>query len=184
MTEHDGPPMDPSTDEADEQQLRLARDQGAAFGRALEHMITEVADDGGEQPVGDYLVGYAVEKAEGMYEWTREGVEWRDPGDANLHVEISVRDRGDGRLVPGVGVTVTLVAPDGEEVGTHDHPLLWHPMIYHYGRNWKLPADGGYTMRVRIEPPRFMRHDEVNGKRFLEPVETEFSGVKVKRGRD
>jgi len=57
-------------------------------------------------------------------------------------------------------------------------------MIYHYGRNWILPADGDYTMRVKIEPPTFMRHDEVSGRRFLEAVEVEFSGVQVKRGQD
>jgi hypothetical protein len=57
-------------------------------------------------------------------------------------------------------------------------------MIYHYGRNWALPADGDYTLRVHIEPPRFMRHDEVNGKRFQELVEVEFSDVHIERGKD
>jgi uncharacterized protein involved in high-affinity Fe2+ transport len=57
-------------------------------------------------------------------------------------------------------------------------------MIYHYGRNWALPADGDYTLRVHIEPPQFMRHDEVNGKRFQEPVEVEFSDVHIERGTD
>lgn len=178
------PPMDPNTDEATERQLALARAQGDAYASALEHMTSVVADDGGQQRAGEYWIGYAVEAAEGMYEWTDDGPVWRDPGQSNLHVEIAVRDGGDGRFVPGARVFVTLVAPDASEVGTHEHPLLWHPMIYHYGRNWQLPVDGSYTMRVRVEPPTFMRHDRVNGKRFMEPVEVEFTGVKVRRGQD
>lgn len=80
-------------------------------------------------------------------------------------------------------VTVTLLDPDGKEVGTHEQPLLWHPMIYHYGRNWQVPADGAYTLRAHIEPPTFMRHDEVNGQRFLEAVDVEFNNVKMERGK-
>ena len=57
-------------------------------------------------------------------------------------------------------------------------------MIYHYGRNWIVPSDGGYTLRVRVEPPTFMRHDEVNGKRFIEPVEVEFTGVRIETGKE
>lgn len=55
--------------------------------------------------------------------------------------------------------------------------------LFHYGRNWVVPGDGEYTLRARIEPPDFMRHDEVNGKRFTQVVEAEFAGVKVKTGK-
>lgn len=178
------PPMDPDTSEATAEQLDLAREQGDAYGRALQHMTTRVAHDGGEQEAGPYRIGYAVEEAEGMFEWTDDGLVWRDPGEANAHIEVSVRDASDGRFVPGVGVTATLIDPDGNEAGTHEQPLLWHPMLYHYGRNWTLPSDGRYTLRIRVDPPTFMRHDEVNGRRFTEPVETEFTGVRVELGRD
>ena len=50
------------------------------------------------------------------------------------------------------------------------------PKTYHYGRNWKVPGDGEYTLRVHIEPPTFMRHDELNGRRFEEPVDVELKG--------
>jgi uncharacterized protein involved in high-affinity Fe2+ transport len=56
-------------------------------------------------------------------------------------------------------------------------------MLYHYGRNWKVPTDGEYTLKVHIDPPTFMRHDEINGCRFTKPVDTEFTGVKVERGQ-
>lgn len=176
------PPMDPDTSEADARQLDLARAQGDAYGKALHHMTTKVAHDGGEQASGNYLIGYAIEDAEGMYAWSDGELQWQKPGADNLHVEVAVRDGADGRFLPSVRVTVTLVDPDGAEVGTHEQPLLWHPMIYHYGRNWHVPTDGEYTMRVRVEPPTFMRHDEVNGRRFTEPAEVEFTGVKVARG--
>ncbi len=178
------PPMDPNTDEADAKQLDLARQQGESYRRALEHMANDVAHDGGMQEAGEYLIGYAVEEAEGMYEWEDGELVWRDPDGENLHVEIAVCDGADGRFVPGVKVTGTLVDPDGKEVGSHEHPLLWHPMLYHYGRNWTVPADGTYTLRVRVEPPTFMRHDEVNGRRFEEVVETTFDNVQVQRGSD
>lgn len=178
-----GPPMDPNTSEATAEQLDLARAQGQAYGRALNYMTGTVAHDGGEQRAGDYLVGYAVEAAEGMYEWVDGELAWRDPGDANVHVEVAVRDAGDGRFVPGVRVLATLIAPDGHDVGTHEQQLLWHPMIYHYGRNWTVPADGEYTLRVHLDPPTFMRHDEVNGRRFMVPVDVEFHGVEIERGQ-
>jgi len=57
-------------------------------------------------------------------------------------------------------------------------------MIYHYGRNWKVPVDGEYTLKVHIDPPTFHRHDEINGCRYTKAVDTEFTGVKVERGQD
>jgi hypothetical protein len=90
--------MDPDTDEATQRQLHFARAQGDAYGDALEHMTTAIADDGGQQRAGDYWIGYAVEEAEGMYEWRADELVWTEPGETNLHVEITVRDAGDGRF--------------------------------------------------------------------------------------
>jgi hypothetical protein len=185
MSEQDRmPPMEPNTDEASPEQLEAAREQGRAYGRALELMTTQIADDGGERRAGEFLVGYAVEQAEGMYEWRDGELVWREPEDENLHVEVSVRDAADGRFVPGVRVEATLIDADGTELGPYEQPLLWHPMLYHYGRNWTVPHGGDYSLRVRVEPPRFSRHDDVNGCRFVEPVEVEFADVHVNPGRD
>lgn len=176
------PPMDPTSDEASAEQLDLARAQGDAYGAAVRLMTGSVADDGSEQRVGEYLIGYAVERAEGMYEAGTEGLEWRPPGDANLHVEVTVRDGSDGRFVPGVRVLVTLTDPSGIDLGTEELPMVWHPMLLHYGRNWTVPADGVYAMKVRVEPPAFPRHDRVNGRRFTQPAECTFSAVRLNRG--
>ena len=176
------PPMQPS-DEASTEELRLAREQGEAYRKALMYMIQEEAGDGAEQPAGDYLVGYAVEAAEGMYELRDGRLEWQSPQTENLHLEISVRDRSDGRFVPGLTVDATLIEAEGQVIGTHRQPFLWHPWLYHYGRNWEVPGDGSYWLRVRIEPPEFPRHDKINGRRYAEPVEVEFENVRVETGR-
>ncbi|NIP77668.1 MAG: hypothetical protein GWM90_00075, partial [Gemmatimonadetes bacterium] len=164
--------MEPS-DEATEEQLDRARDQGGAYLGALRHMAGDVADGGGEKAAGDYVVAFAHEEAEGMYRRQGDRLVWQEP-DGNIHLEISVRDAADNRFVPGLDVQLTLLDADGEEVGTRDMPFLWHPWLHHYGRNWTIPGDGTYTLRVRIEPPAFMRHDETNGRRYADPVQVEF----------
>lgn len=185
MNTSEQPPMDPNTSEATQKQLDLAKEQGEAYGRALKFMTGTVANDGGQQEAGEYLIGYAVEEAEGMYEWMGAGnLHWHAPEDENLHVEVVVCDASDGRFIPVVKAFATLIDPDGNDLGTHEQPLMWHPMMYHYGRNWTVPKDGTYTLKIRVEPPTIHRHDEVNGKRFTEPVEVEFTNVKVKRGQD
>jgi hypothetical protein len=176
--------MDPGSSEADERQLRLAVEQGDAYRKALDHMAQDVAKDGGTQQVGDYLIGYAIEDAEGMYHLQDGELVWHNPGDTNAHVEVVVCDAADGRFVPGLNVTVTLVTPGGQELGPYPQELVWHPMLYHYARNWDLPEDGGYTLRVHVDPPTFMRHDEINGRRFTEPVDVEFTGVRIERGAE
>jgi hypothetical protein len=183
-TAHANPPMDPGSSEADERQLQLAVEQGAAYRKALDHMAHDVAKDGGAQQVGDYLIGYAIEDAEGMYHLQDGELVWHNPGDTNAHVEVVVCDAADGRFVPGLDVTATLVTPSGQELGPYPQELVWHPMLYHYARNWNVPEDGGYTLRVHVDPPTFMRHDEINGRRFTEPVDAEFTGVRIERGAE
>ena len=178
------PPQKPS-DEADKRQLEMARDEGDAYHQSLLYMANEVADTGGQQRAGDYIVAFAQESAEGMYMLRGEGaLEWMEPTDENCHLEISVSDAADHRFIPYLDVTATLVSDNGDETGPFQVPFVWHPGLYHYGRNIKVPGDGRYTLRVRIKPPTFMRHDKTNGKRYAETVETEFKDVTIKTGRE
>ncbi|MBV9690835.1 MAG: iron transporter [Ktedonobacteraceae bacterium] len=94
-----------------------------------------------------------------------------------------VCDGADGRFIPSLSVYTTRIDSKGKEIGTHQQPFLWHPTLYHYGRNWKVPGDGEYRLRVRIEAPNFSRHDKINGKRYTQPVEVEFTNVKIKTGQ-
>jgi Fe2+ transport protein len=174
--------MRPS-EEGDTRGLELGREQGEAFGRALRHMIEDVADTGRETESGDYLIGFAAEKAEGMYRPDNGRLQWQEPQDENVHIEISVRDRADGRLIPGLAVFVTVIREDGTEIGTHQHPLLWHPYLYHYGRNWHIPRAGRYRLRVRFDAPDFARHDKANGRRLGHDVDVSFEDVLLQTGK-
>ena len=138
------------SDEADARGLELGKKEGEAFGRILKHMLEDIADGGEEIAHGDYLIAYAFEKAEGMYVPRDGKLEWMAPEQENIHIEISVRDKADGRLLPGLDIDVTLTDDKGKEIGTHRQQLLWHPYLYHYGRNWTIPGDGVYAIRVRF----------------------------------
>lgn len=175
------PPMK-SSDEATQKQLKMAVAQGKSLNRALRHMLEEEAH-GKEKAAGDYRVAYAVEDAEGMYHMHDGMLMWHNPDAENAHLEVSVRDGSDGRFIPGLTIYATIIDSKGVEIGTHEQPFMWHPWLYHYGRNWVLPGDGTYTIRIRIEPPQFHRHDKDNGLRYLEPVEVEFKRVKIKTGQ-
>lgn len=168
-----------ASDEATRDHLKLAKKQGDAFQEALEEMTQNVAQSGTEKPAGHYRVGYAVERPEGMYEVHNGQLKWHEPKKENIHIEISVRDGADGRFVPALDVQVTVLDADGKKVGSHPHPFLWHPWLYHYGRNWELPGDGEYTIRVHIDMPKFHRHDKTNGERYLSPVDVEFPNIPI-----
>ena len=173
-----------TSEEADRKGLELGREQGEAMGRTLRHMLDEIADTGDEVRTGDYLIAFAAEEAEGMYVPDGDDLRWQEPEDENIHIEIAVRDAADGRLIPNLKVFVTITAADGKKVGTHEQPLLWHPYLYHYGRNWKLPGSGRYDLHVRFDAPAFPRHDKKNGKRFLAGGEAVFRGVELETGKE
>lgn len=182
-TKPQNPPMKES-DEANSHQLDLARKQGNAYVKALKHMANDVADDGKEKHAGPYIVAYAIEAAEGMYHLEEGELTWQDPEDENLHIEISVRDAADNRFVPGLEVHVAVSSEEGDEIGDYELPFLWHPWLYHYGRNVEVPGNGNYRFEVTIEPPTFMRHDEKNGKRYAERVQVVFENVEVETGQE
>lgn len=176
------PPMEVS-EEAEAHQLELARGQGEAYVAALEEMVNNVASYGDEQRAGDYIVAIAVESAEGMYHLEGGDLVFKEPEEENCHVEVSVRDAADQRFIPGLTIHVRLTASDGRDVGRHLQPFVWHPWLYHYGRNWVVPGDGDYTLDVSIKAPEFMRHDPHNGKRYPGDVELTFQNVKIETGK-
>lgn len=181
------PPMEKSN-EAEPEQLAVARTQGDAYGKALEAMKEE--DGAALAPAGNYVVAFVNEQAEGMYATDGsssvdppKGLVWREaPEEANAHLEVAVADGADGRFVPGLDVTVTLL-DDDRELFSQRAPFLWHPFLFHYGFNAKVPGEGPYTVKIHIEPPSWMRHDPKNGKRYGEPVDVVFEDVSFEPGR-
>ncbi|MCB8837227.1 iron transporter [Aurantimonas sp. VKM B-3413] len=177
------PPATPS-DEADRKQLRLAKEEGAKYLASLEYMANEVADNGGQQHAGDFIVAFAQERAEGMYEMKDGKLEWAEAAkDKNCHMEIAVLDATDHRFVPYLDITCTL-KKEGEPPVEFKPQFLWHPGLYHYGQDLKVPGDGTYDLHVAIAAPTFPRHDEVNGKRYGEPVEVTFEKIAITTGRE
>ena len=175
------PPMEKSN-EAEPDQLDTARQQGDAYGAALKAMQEE--DGAALAEAGNFRVALVNEQAEGMYAPDGDGgLVWCEaPEEANAHIEVAVADLADGRFVPGLDVTVTVL--DGErELFRQQAPFLWHPFLYHYGFNAKVPGEGPFTVAVRIEPPTWMRHDPRNGRRYAEPVDVVFAEVGFEPGR-
>jgi Fe2+ transport protein len=166
------PPMKASA-ESTAEQLRCAREQGQIYGDALQAMNEESGAQ--RQWAGEYEVAVVVEKAEGLWEMADGELQWHEPTSENAHVEVAVRDAADGRFIPGLDVVVDIETANGRPVGTHQQPFLWHPWIYHYGRNWQVPGEGDYRIRVQIAPPTFSRHDHKNGNRYARPVEATFT---------
>ncbi len=176
-------PGQPS-DEATEEQLRQALSQGDAYGQALKTMTQHEAGTGGTANVGDYEIAFAAEEAEGMYELEDGELVWHNPADdENVHIEIAVRDRKDGRFIPYLDIDVTLTTEDGTGLGTHRQPFMWHSWLYHYGRNWTIPGKGHYQIHVKIAAPAFMRHDHGNGARYAKDVEHTFKNVGLETGQ-
>lgn len=177
-------PPTAKTDEASAEGLRLAKEAGDAYAKMVDYFITNVATSGAKQTVGEYIIGVAAEHAEPLYEVAGGQLHLAEPpAGANAHLEVVVQDGADKRFIPALTIHVTLIDDQGTEVGTHHLPFLWHPTMYHYGRNIHVPKDGTYTMRVGIELPTFARHDKTNGKRYTAPVTAEFPNIQITTGR-
>jgi hypothetical protein len=170
-----------TSNEATSDQLAVARAEGDAYGAALIAMAVE--DGAVTARAGDYRIAFINEDAEGMYDRDGDGLIWREAApDATVHLEVAVADATDGRFVPGLGVHVD-VEREGETLVCTDLPFLWHPFLYHYGGNARLPGTGPYDVAVRIDPPDFMRHDPINGARYAAPVTVRFEDVAFASGR-
>ena len=170
--------------ESNKKQLKLSKKQGDAYLAAVKEMTSSEADSGKVKVAGDYLIGYAVEQAEGLYTWEKGKLVWENPKDENVHIEVAVADKTDGRFLPGLDVEVTLDNDSGQRVGKHKQPYLWHPWLYHYGRNWKIPEYSGlYSLCIEVAPPPYHRHDKVHGKRHAKPVKVVFKDIKIETGR-
>lgn len=174
--------MEQTEDAAKKKQLVIA--QGDAYTEALKFMQQD--DVSAQKEADDYLVSLACEKAEGMYMPDGpDSLKWQEPQpDQNLHVEIAVQDKLDKRFLPGLTVHVQLLDEQGNPVGDEQElSYLWHPFLYHYGKDWTVPGDGKYTAKVRIDQPQFPRHDSKIGNRYTKPVEVEIGPVDVSTGQ-
>jgi uncharacterized protein involved in high-affinity Fe2+ transport len=170
------PSMSPfsASDEATAQQLERARDVGTIVGDELEWVRAHDAAAFGEMTAGDYRIGFIVTAPEG---WRDSANQWHEPGGANVHLAVVVRDAADGREVPGLAVSARLTS-DGRSMSL---PYGWHTVLNRYGENVTLPS-GTFTLHVDVAPPSYWRHDPTNGDRFTDTVTAEFTNVAVDAG--
>lgn len=165
---------DPS-DEADERQLTLARDEGDCYQASVTYLLSDVAETGAKARTSEYHVGVAMEEAEGLYRLANNRFTWSEPtADQNCHLEVVIADAVDGRFLPHLNVEATIDDATGATVGPLSVPFVWHPGLYHYGRNVALSGDGPYSVAVDVAPAPFPRRDERNGRRYTEPVAVRF----------
>lgn len=164
----------------------LAQAQGAALEHALATMIGGVAADGAVVRRGDYVVAYAVELAEGYFHWQNGELQYdlgvEESAEQNAHVEVAILDAETGRFLPALAVQAQLLR-GGESIGTFEEPLMWHPWIYHYGRNWRVPSEGKYSLDIRFDAPRWHIYGAAAGPRFQQGETVHFDDVRMKVGQ-
>jgi hypothetical protein len=160
----------------------LVRQQGDAYQASYDMLMAE--DPHAETEIDDYRVTASFEPAEGMYGMATDGeLAWQTPGPgSNQHFDVIVRDREDGRFLPGLDVHLRLSDGSGATVAETDVPFIWHPFVLHYGIDGRIPGEGDYTAEVSIAAPRFHRHDEIRGKRYRDPVTVRLGPVHLKPG--
>ncbi|MHB8674472.1 MAG: hypothetical protein ACYDAK_12465 [Candidatus Limnocylindrales bacterium] len=166
----------------EQEQERLAAKQGEAYEASYAILMSE--DPHAMVEADDYRITASFEPAEGMYGPGPDGsLAWETPGEANnQHFEVIVRDRDDGRFLPGLDVRLRVFDAEERMVAETTVPFIWHPFVFHYGTNGRIPAEGDYTAEVVIAMPRFHRHDEVRGKRYPRDVTVRLGPVHLKPG--
>lgn len=166
-----------------EKKENLAKSQGITYSLALEEM--KGIDVHASCEIEDYIVSVACEEAEGMYMYDRRGkLHWMVPekGD-NQHFEVVVQDKDDKRFIPGLTVKAHLLDNEKKVVTEMTVPFIWHPFLFHYGINCKIPKKGKYFAQIEIEKPAFHRHDQTYGKRYEKDVSVTLGPLTLTPGR-
>jgi hypothetical protein len=156
--------------------------QNKALREEFDYIIQKNAYSG-QKIKGNYLIAYSLEYARKITFPGEGDPHYQDLSEENAHIGIAVHDATDFHFVSGLTVYVTVVDKNGFSIGSFEHPLLQRPNLYHYGRNWILPGDGKYTLRVKIETPENMLHNEKSELTYPTTVEVVFKNVIIKTGQ-
>ena len=133
----------------------FTEEQNKAFKEAFDYIIQKDSY-GGHRIKGGYLIAYSLELARNLTYPGEGDPQWQDLREENAHIGIAVHDAVDLHFITGLLVTVTVIDEGGYLVGSFEQPLLERPNLYHYGRNWKLPGDGKYSLRIMgMKPLKF-----------------------------
>ena len=164
----------------------LVQAQGDAYHEALTALY-EDANSGASQLAGDYRVGYAADYALATWERDESGkfaydIDTEESTQLNAHVEATVQETRTGRFVPGLRLTATLATRQGGALGTHELPFEWHPWVFHYGENWRVPRAGFYRLHLHGEAPAFRRYGREAGRVFAHGFDVNFDSARVLTG--
>ena len=177
---------EPESPEKEEEWMPLAQAQGNAIKRAVDGMISKTAMDGEQVKYGPYLLTYAVEYAEGYWRYKNDkllyNIKVENSAEKNAHVEVAVFDALTGRMIPGFEVETTFFKAN-EEISSVAPTLMWHPWLYHYGNNFRVPKKGKYELKVKTSPPDVRRYGEEFGRKYGEKIEHVFTDVDVQTGQ-
>lgn len=166
----------------------LAQAQGDAYHETLD-ALHEDANSGASRAAGDYRVGYAVDYALATWDYNERKkkftyeIDTEESAQLNAHVEATVQETRTGRFVPGLRLMATLAGLPGTDFGTRELPFEWHPWVFHYGENWRVPRSGtAYRLRLHAEAPAFRRYGRTVGRVFERGFEVSFDSVRVVTG--
>jgi hypothetical protein len=137
----------------------------------------------GHQIEGDYLIAYMVEKAREL-QYLKDGLEvMKKLQYENAFIGIAVHSTSDLRFIQNLIVMVTVIDERGRVIGKQQH--LYHPRpgLHNYGKNWKLPGDGLYTLQVHLDFPDLQWERDLKDIRGPESVEVEFPHVMIQTGQ-
>ncbi len=169
-----------------EQQQTMAAKAGEAYSNTLQAMYKQ-ANDGSDTISGDYFMAYAIEYSEGYWYVKDDKLIYKTDNEMsaehNGHVEVSVRDAKTKRFMHDLNVTASLYEPDGSRIGTQKEMFMWHPWLYHYGKNWRVPKGNTYRLAVHIDPPAYRRYGQTTGNQFSHPLDMTFNNVLIKTGQ-
>jgi uncharacterized protein involved in high-affinity Fe2+ transport len=164
----------------------LAKNAGKAFHNTLQEMYKQ-ANDGRDTTIGDYTIAFAVEYAEGYWNYENSKFRYMQENDlsgkTNAHVEVAALDAKSGRFLDNLDVKATLKTEDGKTVGTRNEMFMWHPWLYHYGENWRIPKGGSYTIIANIKPPAYRHYGKTLGNQLNKQISVAFDNVQIKSGQ-
>jgi uncharacterized protein involved in high-affinity Fe2+ transport len=164
----------------------LAKKAGEAYSNTLQTMYKQ-ANDGKDTTTGDYFLACAVEYSEGYWYLKQQKLVYEMTNELsaahNAHVEVVARDVRTGRFLHDLHVTATLYDNTGKKINTKMEMFMWHPWLYHYGENWRVPHAGKYRVHVHIDPPAYRRYGQTLGKQFVMPADMDFTDITIKTGQ-
>lgn len=132
-----------------------------------------------QKTAGDFSISYRTGPAEGFYEFSDGMLEWKEPQDQNVHLDVLVCDARDGRMIPGLNVQGALLDMRGGRAAAAHLPFVWHPQQNHYGANVKIPKGGRYVLQVHVDPATFVRRGKEEGKRYVTGADVTFEDVQI-----